>query len=95
MEAQAPDWYLREWAERLNKRQVDFVNHTGWVKSRVSKMWNGHQPYSRDLVNTVSAWLGIEPYELLMHPIEATAIRQLRESAAVIAGSASSSQPPD
>lgn len=85
MDDRAPDWHLREWAEHLGKRQVDFVNHTGWVKSRVSKIWNGRQPYTRDLINVAAEWLGIEPFELLMFPEDALAIRRFRESAAVIA----------
>lgn len=82
------DWYLREWADHLGKRQAGLVNDLGWLKSRASKVWNGEQPYRRDTVNEISQWLGIEPFELLMHPREALALRQFRESAAIIAGSA-------
>lgn len=88
-----PDWYLREWAEHLGLRQAGLVNDLGWDKARASFVWNGKQPYRRDIVNEVSRWLGIEPYELLMHPEEALAIRDLRALAKSIAGHSARSGP--
>ena len=75
------DWFLREWAATLKKRQVDFVRDLDWNKSKASLMWKGAQPYGRDDVNQVAAYLRIHPFELLMHPSDAMAIRQLRASA--------------
>lgn len=80
-----PDWYLQEWAKVADKRQADLVNDLGWLKNHAYRIWHGKQPYRRDIVNTVAAWLGIEPYELLMPPQEALQIRQLREAALAIA----------
>lgn len=81
----APDWYLREWMAELGKRQADLVNERGWQKGRASKFFHGQYTYRREVVNDVAEWLGIRPYELLMHPSEAMAMRRLRESAMAIA----------
>lgn len=75
------DWFLRDWAAALHKRQVDFVRDLDWNKSKASLMWKGEQPYGRDEVNQVADYLQIHPYELLMHPADAMAIRQLRITA--------------
>ena len=79
------DWYLREWMAELGKRQADLVNERGWQKGRASKFFHGQYTYRREVLNDVASWLGIQPYELLMHPSEAKAIRRLRESARQIA----------
>lgn len=84
MSKEEPDWYLREWAKLLGKRQADLVNDKGWLKSRVSKFWNGGHSYRREIVNDVADWLGIEPFELLMPPRDAIAMRRLRETARMI-----------
>jgi hypothetical protein len=55
------------------------------TKATASALWNGKQRYTQDLVDEVSAWFNIRPYELLMHPAEAMSLRQVRESAARIA----------
>ncbi|MGZ3272408.1 MAG: hypothetical protein ACXU82_03630 [Caulobacteraceae bacterium] len=83
-EAAHPDWYLQEWMTHFGKRQADLVNELGWLKGRASKFWNGQHSYRREIINEISAWLGIEPFELLMHPVEALALRQLRQTAATI-----------
>ena len=83
------DWFLRDWAKRLGKRQADLVNTLGWTKNSAFKVWHGRQPYSRKTVNQISAWLGIQPYELLMPPERAMALRRLKESAAMIVAEAS------
>lgn len=80
-----PDWFLREWSTHFHKRQADLVNELGWNKSRANKFWHGAHPYKRDVVNELSRWLGIEPYELLMHPHDAMQLRQLRDAALSIA----------
>lgn len=79
------DWYLADWATALGKRQVDFVNDLNWNKARASLLWNGKQSYTREIVVEVARYLGIRPYELLMRPQEAMAIRDMREAAHQIA----------
>lgn len=76
-------WYLAEWAERLNVRQKDAVKQLSWSKSQASDLFNGKQRYTQDLIDEVAAWLQLAPYELLMPPEEAMAIRAMRNSARV------------
>ena len=81
------DWYLREWMKALNRKQSDLARELGWDKPRVSKLFNGRVPYRKELVNELSAWLGIRPFELLMHPREAASLKRLRDTAAeIVAG---------
>lgn len=70
--------------QHLGKRQAALVNELGWDKSKAHIVWHSKQPYRRDLVNEISTWLSIRPYELLMSPNEALALRRLRETAALI-----------
>lgn len=78
MPAPRHDWYLKEWLKASEKRQTDIVKDLDWNKAKVSLMARGLQPYTRDEVNEISAYLNIRPHELLMHPDEAYAIRRLR-----------------
>ena len=79
-------WFLADWAGRLGVRQRDAVEKLGWSKAQASDIFNGKQRYTADLVDEVAQWLHLAPYELLMHPDDAYAIRSMRESAARIAG---------
>ncbi len=74
----------------FGKRQAALVNELGWNKGRANHVWHGRQPYSRALVNEISGWLEIEPYELLMLPADAEQLRMLRQAALAIAAG----QPP-
>lgn len=88
-----PDWYLREWMAELGKRQADLVRDRGWLKGRASKIVGGAHQYRRDLINELSAWLGIEPFELLMPPREALKYRRWRELIAAEAQSMGRAEP--
>lgn len=79
------DWYLREWCAALQKTQANIVRDLEWNKARVSFLWNGKQPYTRDILNDLADYLRLQPYELLMHPEDAMAIRRLRGAASAIA----------
>ena len=83
-EPETPDWHLREWMKELGYIQASLTNDLGWAKAKAHAVWHSQQPYGRTMVNELSAWLGIEPYELLMPPSQALAIRRLRETAAQI-----------
>jgi hypothetical protein len=83
-EPDAPDWYLQEWMIHFGKKQSSLVNELGWLKGRANKFWHKQHSYRRELVNQLAAWLGIEPFELLMPPHEALALRRLRATAAEI-----------
>lgn len=80
-----PDWHLQAWMQYLGKRQADLAKELGWAKGRANKFYHGQHPYRRDVVNELSAWLGIQPYELLMSPQEALQLRHLRQAALAIA----------
>jgi len=78
------DWFLKEWMTHQGRIQAEIARELGWERGRVSKVVNGRQPYQRSDVLALSKWLGIEPFELLMSPKEAMALRRIRESAAMI-----------
>lgn len=79
------DWFLKEWLSYYGKRQADLARDLDWNKAKVSLTASGKQPYDRDDVNEASAYLNIAPYELLMHPDDAMALRRLRQDVARIA----------
>jgi hypothetical protein len=82
------DWFLQEWVRHLGRRQSDLVSELGWHKTAAHRLWHGRQPYRRDHVNAVAAWLGIRSYELLMPPAEALALRTVKDAAMLIADQA-------
>lgn len=79
------DWYLKQWLETLRKSQADLERLTGWDKRKASHLVSGKQPYKRDTVNDAAFALQIAPFELLMHPEDAFALRRLRDNAIKIA----------
>lgn len=81
----AYDWHLAEWLRYFGKIQADLEKDLGWNKSKASLMCNYEQRYHRDDINQVADWLHLKPYELLMHPEDAMALRRMRESALKIA----------
>ncbi len=81
-----PDWFLQEWMRYREKRQADLVKELGWAKGRANKFYHGQHPYRRDIVNELSTWLEIEPFELLMEPERAIRIRRLTAAVLEIAG---------
>jgi hypothetical protein len=75
------DWYLADWLRHLGKKPADIVNDLDWNKARESLMRRGEQPYTRDAINEIAAYLHLEPFELLLPPERAMALRQYRASA--------------
>lgn len=75
------DWFLGDWLRMLGKRQADVVRDLDWNKARVSLMVGGTQQYTRDAVNELAAYLNLRPFELLLHPDEAMALRRLQGAA--------------
>jgi hypothetical protein len=75
------DWYAKEWLATLGKKQADIVRDLEWNKSRASLMIRGIQAYDRDSLNELAAYLSLQPHELLMHPADAMALRQLKATA--------------
>jgi transcriptional regulator with XRE-family HTH domain len=82
----ARDWFLREWLAYRGMRQTDLSRATGIPKATMSAIFNGKTGYYRDLVNALAAALQVQPFELLMPPEEAMAIRRLLSTAREIAG---------
>jgi len=83
-----PDWYLREWLDVTGFTQAKLQRATGWSKGTANNIFHGKTSYYRQILNEVAAALGVEPHELLMHPKDAMAIRNIRESVARIAAEA-------
>lgn len=79
------DWFLTDWMKTCKVRQADLCRETGIPKATMSAIHSGKTNYYRELVNKVAKALNIKPYELLMHPDDAMAIRRLRSSAMQIA----------
>lgn len=79
------DWFFPQWLDTLRLKQARIVELTGWSKGKVSKLYNGEASYNRAIVNEAAWALNIQPYELLMHPEDAMALRRLRQSAITIA----------
>jgi transcriptional regulator with XRE-family HTH domain len=83
------NWYLREWMEAsgLSGRgaQTKMMELTGWSKATMSQLYNGEQDYSPKVVNDAAAALNAEPFELLLPPSRAMALRGMRDNAIKIA----------
>jgi transcriptional regulator with XRE-family HTH domain len=74
-------WHLREWMDHLNVKQRDMVERAGWSKATASQLYNGDQDYSPRVVAQAAVALHVAPFELLMKPEQAMALRRLREGA--------------
>lgn len=77
-------WFIQEWMQQAQKIQADMSKDLGWSKGKMSAVWHGQQ-YTQELIDELAPWLHARPYELLMHPDDAMAIRRLREDAVRIA----------
>lgn len=83
-----PDWFLKPWMETLGVTQAELARRTGWSKPTTNDIFHGKTGYYRQIVNEAARALGLHPFELLMPPAEAMAIRRVRESALRIAAEA-------
>lgn len=75
------DWFLADWLKSLAVRQARMMELTGWDKRKTSELVTGKQRYNRDIINEAAAALNLQPFELLMHPADAMAMRRFRDSA--------------
>lgn len=79
------NWYLREWMNMTfpqeRGRQAKMSELTGWSKATTSQLYNNAQDYSPKIVKEAADALNAEPWELLMPPERAMAIRRIRASA--------------
>jgi transcriptional regulator with XRE-family HTH domain len=78
-------WYLPEWMAACDLKgrgaQAKMMELTGWSKATMSQLYNGGQDFSPKILAETAAALKCEPFELLMHPDAAMAIRRIRQDA--------------
>ncbi len=79
------NWYLKEWMDLLGKKQAFMIQECGWSKATASQLYNNKQDYSPKIVADAARALNVEPFELLMKPERAMALRRQREAALVLA----------
>lgn len=77
-------WFLQEWMQLAGKKQADMLRELGWSKAKASEVFNGQQ-YKQDLLDELAPWLHCRPYELLLHPARAMALRAFEENARAVA----------
>jgi hypothetical protein len=82
-------WYLREWMNTVplftgRGGQTRFRELTGWSKAVMSNLYNNQQDYSPLLLEQAAQALNVEPFELLIPPDRAMALRGFRQTAAKI-----------
>lgn len=82
-----PGWFIQEWFASVGLKQFDLVTKLDYPRNTAFKLWHGLQEYRRQHVEDVAALLNIQPYELLMPPEEAMALRRLRSAIAEVAKS--------
>jgi transcriptional regulator with XRE-family HTH domain len=69
----------------LGKSQADMCRLCDWSKATASQLYNNKQDYSPKIVKEAAAALNVEPFELLMKPERAMALRRQREAALILA----------
>lgn len=78
-------WYLPEWMEASGLKgrgaRERMRELTGWSKATMSQLYNDNQDFSPKILAEAAQALNCQPYELLMRPEAAMAIRQLRQDA--------------
>lgn len=65
--------------------QAGLSKITGWSKATTNDIYHGKTAYYRDILNRAASALQVAPWELLMHPDQANAIKRLRADALQIA----------
>jgi transcriptional regulator with XRE-family HTH domain len=63
------------------KTQAEMMRLTEWSKATMSQLYNGVQDFSPKILKEASDALQVEPFELLMLPERAMALRRLRQDA--------------
>lgn len=92
------NWFLREWMEITDAFSgrgglERMRKETGWSKATMSQLYNNKQDYSPKILNEAARALHVEPFELLMKPERAMALR--RQVAAAIQIVADNTPPED
>lgn len=74
-----PDWFLVEWMKSKEMKQADLMRRTGWTKATTNDIVHGRTNYYRQILNEAASALQIQPWELLMPPEDANALRAMHE----------------
>lgn len=78
-------WFVREWMATVGfQQQADLIKRLDWSKAKAHAVWHG-QRYTQALIDEIAPLVHARPFELLMHPKEAMAIRGFREQAVRLA----------
>lgn len=80
-----PDWYLADWMRATKTTQAALAKACDWTPSTMHGIYHGRTSYYRDILNLIASKLNIEPFELLMPPERAMALRQFQAAALTIA----------
>jgi hypothetical protein len=73
----APLWYIQEWFATKEMIQRDLVTKLDWLPAKAHKVWHGVQEPRVSELHEIADLLKIRPYELLMHPDDASKLRRL------------------
>ena len=65
--------------------QAELARRTGWSKATANDIVHGKTSYYRQIVNEAAAALHVQPWELMMSPADANALRAMRDDAIRIA----------
>jgi hypothetical protein len=81
------DWYFKDWARTLDIRfpHAWLQKEVGYSDGKASNVLTGKKRYDRDIINEVAEAMKVHPFELLMHPDDAMALRRMRAAAETIA----------
>lgn len=85
-------WHVREWLDLYQKRHADLVKELNWSRAKASDVLNGQQ-YTQSLIDDLAPWLNAKPFELLMAPADAMALRAMRKAAVEIAADNRDAEP--
>jgi len=80
-----PDWFLVEWMRSTKTSQAALSRLTGWSKATCNDIVHRRTSYYRQILNEAASALHVQPFELLMPPEDAMALRRMRDDALRIA----------
>lgn len=93
------NWYLPEWMASCGLEgrgaQAKMMKLTGWSRATMSQLYTGKQDYSPAVINAAAKALNAEPFELLVPPSKAHAMRRAMASAQEIVELAHESDGPE
>lgn len=72
-----PLHFLVDWLDHKGLRQADIVRDLNWNRAKISLIVSGKQDFTGSDLQELGLYLGAKPYELLMPPASALAIREI------------------